>query len=115
MLLLEKELADNPTFSSLSLEEQRHHLASSMTDVDRQEVEAALLAAYRGAQRVHTAVQVGAYPPAAASSVEKTKPFIFPQFVKFKNDATPGWTARLQKSAAEVHLEVAVLEAGTVL
>lgn len=110
MLHLEKILAANPKFSALSLDEQRQHL--SLTEKDQQEVDAAILAAHSHAQKVLAALVTGEYTPATATSVEKTRSFFFPQFVQFKQNAAPSWTANLQKSAAEVHLEVAVLEAG---
>lgn len=110
MLNLEKVLAANPKFSALSIDEQRQHL--SLSELDQQEVEAAILAAHSNAQKVQTALRTGEYTPATATSVEKTRSFLFPQFVKFKEGALPCWTAALQRDTAEVHLEVAILEAG---
>ena len=112
MLKLEKVLAANPKFSALSISEQRFHVASSMTERDLQEVDAAILAAHNNAKKVQQALHSGDWTPSTAINVEKTRSFLYDQFVKFKESATPNWTAGLQKATAEVHLEVAVLEAG---
>lgn len=112
MIQLEKVLAENPKFHALSITEQRIHLESSWSDEDRQEVEAAILAAHSYAQRVQSALLAGEFSARNTSSVEKSPDFLFDQFVKFKPNVPATWTAKLQLSTAEVHLEIAVLEAG---
>ena len=112
MMNLEKVLSKNPKFSALSISEQRMHVASSMTERDHQEVDAAILAAHSHAQRVQTALRDGDYTIFTATNVEKSRSFLYEQFVNFKKSAASSWTAALQRATAEVHLEIAVLEAG---
>lgn len=108
---LEKVLSDNPKFSALSISEQRMHVASSMTEKDHQEVDAAILAAHSHAQKVQAALRDGNYTVFTAMNVEKSREFLYEQFLIFKKTAA-SWTAALQRATAEVHLEIAVLEAG---
>lgn len=112
MANLEKVLSANPKFSALSISEQRIHVASSMTERDHQEVDAAILAAHSHAQKVQAALRDGEYTVFTAMSVEKHRAFLYEQFVNFKKTEDSSWTAALQKAAADVHLEIAVLEAG---
>ena len=107
---LEKMLSKNPKFSTLSLDEQRLHIC--LTESDSLEVEAAMLAAQKNAEEVQAALRSGEYDSSNALLVENDEKFLYPQFMKFKEGAQTSWTASLQKAAGEVHLEIALLEAG---